>query len=97
MILPYTEEAAILEQAIARCDGILFSGGVDISPARYGEEPLPPCGPPSLPFDGFAFSAFDAATRSGKPILGICRGTPSGSPTPMRTAARSFLISFKCV
>ena len=40
VIFPFTEEEADLEQLAGMCDGFLFTGGPDVSPARYHEKPL---------------------------------------------------------
>jgi len=32
-------DGAVAEQ-LAQCDGLLLSGGVDINPATYGEQPI---------------------------------------------------------
>ena len=41
VMLPYTDEPARWEAYASLFDGFLFSGGVDIDPARYGEIALP--------------------------------------------------------
>lgn len=74
VLLPYTTNPEIVQDYVSLCASFLFSGGVDISPTRYGEIPSSRCASPSLPFDEFAFLVFSAAQTTGKPILGICRG-----------------------
>ena len=56
------------------CDGFLFTGGVDINPALYGEDPHYALEPTSPMRDVTDSKYFDAAYNSGKPILGVCRG-----------------------
>ena len=72
--LPYTTDVNTVKQFVSLCDGFLFSGGVDISPARYGEEPNSRCATPSIPYDTFSFLVFEHALPTNKPIFGICRG-----------------------
>lgn len=74
LVLPCTEDAALLNELTQLCHGFVFSGGEDIEPERYGEEKLPQCGAPALRRDAFDFAMFEKALATGKPILGICRG-----------------------
>ena len=55
-------------------DGILFSGGADLCPKSYGEEPLRPEWSGDLNRDQYEIDVFNIAKDLGKPILGICRG-----------------------
>lgn len=54
--------------------GIVFSGGRDIAPARYGHHPRPECEQPELDRDAWEFALIEAALEAGVPILAICRG-----------------------
>lgn len=56
------------------CDGILFTGGSDITPSFYGEEKSEKCGKTNLKRDRIEKEIFDAFYTTGKPIFGICRG-----------------------
>jgi putative glutamine amidotransferase len=56
-------------------DGILFTGGADIQPARYGkqaEEHL--CSDIDEHRDQLEFHIADEAEKTNTPVLGICRG-----------------------
>ena len=75
LVLPCTEDEALLQELATLCHGFVFSGGEDIEPARYGEEKLPQCGEQALRRDAFDFAMFEKALATGKPILGICRGS----------------------
>lgn len=55
-------------------DGILLSGGGDIDPLLFGEEPLRECGEISPLRDAFELPLCRMALRHGIPLLGICRG-----------------------
>ena len=60
---------------IGSCDGIVFTGGPDIDPARYGkEEERKYCGEVDIPRDEMEFALFDHAVSLNMPVLGICRG-----------------------
>lgn len=65
------QDAAAL---LARCDGIVFSGGPDMDPAYFGEEVLAECGGIDIERDRAEAAYFAAARELGLPIFGICRG-----------------------
>ena len=76
--LSYTTDEAKLAEYARTLDGFLFSGGVDLEPARYGEETQPDCGVSvDLERDAFEAALFAAVYPTEKPILGICRGIQS--------------------
>lgn len=58
---------------LADCDGLILPGGGDITPAFFGEKNR---GSRNIDteLDVLQFQAFDLFVRSGKPILGICKG-----------------------
>ena len=56
-------------------DGVLFSGGADIDPSRYGDETVHEATyGVDAERDSFELDLFRAATARDLPILGICRG-----------------------
>ncbi len=57
-----------------RLDGICLSGGPDIHPDSYGEEPHELLGPTEPDLDRFELNIAHWADRRGLPILAICRG-----------------------
>jgi putative glutamine amidotransferase len=61
-------------ELVSRCSGLVLSGGVDVDPARYGEDPMPQLGRVSAERDAVEFAALEAAFERDMPILGICRG-----------------------
>ena len=74
VLLPYTKKRELIEQFAVLCDGFLYAGGVDVDPARYGEERLEACGEISALRDEIELFAFDLLLETKKPMLGICRG-----------------------
>jgi putative glutamine amidotransferase len=64
-----------MEHITALCDGIVISGGYDIDPMRYNEQPLPEVRQlePAERFDWEA-TLIDACDETNRPILGICYG-----------------------
>ncbi len=64
---------AVREAAFRTMDGLLFSGGADLDPARYGQ---PPGGSDAVDPDRDELEsvAWHAAADRLIPVLGICRG-----------------------
>ncbi len=77
VILSYTEDPAKLAEYADLFDGFLFSGGVDVDPARYGEEKRFDSVEIDEWRDRFEAGLFAAVYPTEKPILGICRGIQS--------------------
>jgi putative glutamine amidotransferase len=77
VVLSYTTDAAKLSEYAEIFDGFLFSGGVDLDPAKYGEEKQFDSVEIDAVRDGFEEAIFKAIYPTGKPILGICRGIQS--------------------
>jgi putative glutamine amidotransferase len=57
-----------------RLDGLLFPGGVDVSPSFYGEEPHPQLGQVDDALDEAELALVRWALADRMPVLGICRG-----------------------
>lgn len=55
-------------------DGILLSGGSDVHPDTYGEEPHSALGETIPARDAFEIEIFSRALELGLPVFGICRG-----------------------
>lgn len=75
IIIPISTRDDIIEEQIKILDGLILSGGEDISPLRYNEEPME-----KLSYDLFIerdifdFKLLKFAKERHIPILGICRG-----------------------
>jgi len=70
---PWGDEKAAA--ALVGCfDGLVLSGGSDLDPGYYGEEPDPELGPTIPERDAFEMAIVGLALRRGIPIFGICRG-----------------------
>jgi putative glutamine amidotransferase len=63
-----------VEAAVARLDGLIISGGPDVEPVRYGEQPGPHTTVVRPERDAAELAVFRAALELGRPVLGICRG-----------------------
>ncbi|MCT4605949.1 MAG: gamma-glutamyl-gamma-aminobutyrate hydrolase family protein [Marinisporobacter sp.] len=73
-IIPCIGNTKIIEAQASLYDGFLFTGGEDIDPKQYGEEPYVQLGPIKPELDTFQLELFKAVQKLNKPILGICRG-----------------------
>jgi putative glutamine amidotransferase len=63
-----------IEDAVSGLDGLILSGGPDVEPARYGQDPDPATTVVRPGRDAAEFALFRAARDAGLPVLGICRG-----------------------
>ncbi len=73
LILPVTSDEDVIDEYIKICDGFIFTGGEDISPLFYNEEPRT-CARTSIILDEYQLALFHKVYASKKPFLGICRG-----------------------
>lgn len=73
--LPYSKDPAVIRSYAERFDAFLFSGGVDLEPALYGEEKSSDLVVTDPNRDRFELALFPEALKTNKPILGICRGS----------------------
>lgn len=55
-------------------DGVLFSGGDDIDPSYFGEEPVAALGEITPKRDGFELKLAQLCLQGKNPVFGICRG-----------------------
>ena len=75
VLLPAASPAVEAASAVvARLDGLVISGGADVSPARYGAEPHPATAGWRDDRDEWELALLEAAGRRRTPTLGVCRG-----------------------
>ena len=74
VVLPPVGEESAAEALIHSLDGLLLSGGSDLDPSYYGEEPVPELGVTLPERDAFEMALVGLALRRGMPVFGICRG-----------------------
>ena len=74
VLLSNDMDDAMLQASLDRLDGILFSGGSDVDPNRYGEWPSLALGEVTPMRDDFEQRLINAAVARKMPVLGICRG-----------------------
>ena len=73
-VLPATTNAACIAALLDCVDMLLFCGGEDFEPSRYGETSHLNLGKVNLRRDAWEFAIADEAIRRRMPLFGICRG-----------------------
>ena len=71
---PLTGNEDMLDYFLESCDGFILTGGQDVSPALYGQEPSEHCGIVSGLRDSMDAYILRGAVERNKAVLGICRG-----------------------
>jgi putative glutamine amidotransferase len=74
LLPPQPLDGGVAEQVLARLDGLIIAGGLDVEAARYGAEPHPAADPPSRVRDDWDDALLTAAIAGEVPFLAICRG-----------------------
>ena len=74
MQLPFTADESVLERSLSCCQGFLLTGGQDVLPLLYGEQPVKGCGEVIAVRDAMEQYLLRYAQDTGTPVLGICRG-----------------------
>ncbi len=74
LLPPQPVDSDIAHRVIDSLDGLIISGGKDVNPARYGQEPHPTTDEPRHDRDEWEDALLTAAIDRGLPFLGICRG-----------------------
>ncbi len=74
LMLPLTDDEETIKQLLGTVSGILLTGGHDVDPAVYGEEPVPECGIWCSARDRMESQLLGQALELDIPVLGICRG-----------------------
>ncbi|MBM7645141.1 putative glutamine amidotransferase [Scopulibacillus daqui] len=74
-ILPQTQDLTIIQDLLGHINGLLLTGGSDIDPSLYGEEPQPGLGQIKPDRDQFEKLLIQEALKRNMPIFAICRGS----------------------
>lgn len=73
-IIPYMVDTLLLTEITEILDGLLLTGGGDIDPTLFGEEPLPGLGSITPERDAMETTLINVMLEKDKPVLAICRG-----------------------
>lgn len=63
-----------IEEYVERIDGLLLSGGADVSPLSYNKSEFDPRWPGDKTRDDYEISLIKRTESAGRPIFGVCRG-----------------------
>ncbi len=74
VVLPPTTDETILKAQLESVDGLLFTGGADLNPILWGEEPSPKLGGINAERDRSELFLAKLAYNRNVPMFGICRG-----------------------
>jgi putative glutamine amidotransferase len=74
LLPPQPVDRAIAERVLDGLDGLILTGGKDVDPARYGQEPHPATDPPRRDRDEWEEALVRVALQRELPFFGICRG-----------------------
>lgn len=74
IIIPMSQQTDILYEQVEMLDGLIMSGGHDVAPRFYKQEPQPKLGEILPERDLFDFKLLELAQEKQIPVLGICRG-----------------------
>ncbi|RAV71826.1 gamma-glutamyl-gamma-aminobutyrate hydrolase family protein [Aerococcus mictus] len=74
IIIPIHSDLRRAEDYIQRIDGLIFTGGQDVHPLMYGEDPAPRLNDIYPKRDCWERALFEAALKYQVPILAVCRG-----------------------
>ncbi|MFT8323253.1 MAG: gamma-glutamyl-gamma-aminobutyrate hydrolase family protein [Bacillus sp. (in: firmicutes)] len=73
IILPFVQED-LAEEMVEQCDAILLSGGEDVDPSMYNQDPHLDLGATIPLRDKVELKIIKAAMKRNMPIFAICRG-----------------------
>jgi putative glutamine amidotransferase len=73
LLVPPSEDA--IEETLDALDGVVFSGGADLDPELYGQEPHPETKGVQGERDRGELALLQAALARDMPVLAVCRGS----------------------
>jgi putative glutamine amidotransferase len=74
VVLPFLDSREDIDRLVRAIDGLMVTGGPDIDPQLYGEEPIAGLGRVSPERDRSEYEWITACLELNKPVLGVCRG-----------------------
>jgi putative glutamine amidotransferase len=74
LLPPVSGSVEVAQDVVARLDGLVVTGGADVSPARYGQEPAGHTTSWRDERDAWETALLLAAGGAGLSTLGVCRG-----------------------
>ena len=74
VLLPAVNDPTVIEMHAQLIDGLLVSGGPDMDPQYFGENPIPELGSVNPVMDAYEDALIRLVLEMDKALLGICRG-----------------------
>lgn len=74
LLPPASADPDVAAAAVGRLDGLVISGGADVDPGRYAQEPHARTAGWRPDRDAWELALLDAAEGLALPVLGVCRG-----------------------
>jgi putative glutamine amidotransferase len=74
LLPPQPVDPGIVSSVLDSLDALVITGGYDLDPTTYGQQPHPTTDQPRTVRDAFEFALLRGALDRGLPVLGICRG-----------------------
>ena len=74
LIIPFSVDKEVIISQAQLIDGLILSGGHDINPYNYGQEPSQKIGETFPERDTYEMILLEESKKRDIPILGICRG-----------------------
>ncbi|BCP00889.1 gamma-glutamyl-gamma-aminobutyrate hydrolase family protein [Mycobacterium intracellulare] len=74
LLPPQPADAEVVGAVLDGVHALVITGGYDLDPASYGQQPHPTTDEPRTDRDAWEFALLRAALDRGLPVLGICRG-----------------------
>ncbi len=74
LLPPATDDPDAAFAVVERLDGLMISGGADVDPQQYGEQPHERTGSVRPDRDAWELSLLTSAAAANLPTLGVCRG-----------------------
>lgn len=74
VLIPPLPDESSMRAICNKLDGLLLTGGEDVAPELYGEQPIPECGASDRQRDEVELAFTRWALDANMPLLGVCRG-----------------------
>jgi len=74
LLPPQPTDADAVRGTLDSLDALVITGGYDLDPAGYGQQPHPTTDQPRTARDAWELALLRGAVDRGLPVLGICRG-----------------------
>ena len=74
LLPPQPVDPEIADRVLDSVHALMITGGYDLDPAAYGQQPHPSTDQPRTVRDAWEFALLEGALERGLPVLGICRG-----------------------